>query len=161
SRSGRRAGGTPASRPGPAPSRPARRARRPHAPTCPPAPRPRPWSEILLSPYLKEQTCRVEPPGTGRSVLEQHAGHDARDPMNRLLAGIVLAVLVILGLPSIASAGQNDPYFSVPSTSYSGQPSKFSVRIINNLENSTLTASVSGSASGSMSCSPAGAISGL
>ena len=81
--------------------------------------------------------------------------------MKRLLAGIVLAVLVILGLPSIAAAGQNDPYFSVPSTSYSGQPATFSVRIINNLEGSTLRASVGGSTSGSMSCSPAGAINGL
>ncbi|RNL75353.1 hypothetical protein [Nocardioides marmorisolisilvae] len=81
--------------------------------------------------------------------------------MKRLLAGIVLAVLVILGLPWVASAGQNDPYFSVPSTSYSGQPSKFSVRIINNVENSTLSASVSGAASGSMSCVSAGAIGGL
>ncbi|MFL6156396.1 MAG: hypothetical protein ACJ72D_09905 [Marmoricola sp.] len=81
--------------------------------------------------------------------------------MKRLLAGIVLAVLVILGVPWTASAGQNDPYFSVPSTSYSGQPSKFSVRIINNVENSTLSASVSGAASGSMSCVSAGAVGGL
>jgi hypothetical protein len=81
--------------------------------------------------------------------------------MKRLLAGIVLAVLVLLGVPLGASADQNDPYFSVPSTSYSGQPSKFSVRIINNVENSTLSASVSGAASGSMSCVSAGAVLGL
>jgi hypothetical protein len=81
--------------------------------------------------------------------------------MKRLLAGSVLAVLVVLGMPLAASAGQNDPYFSVPSTSYSGQPRTFSVRIINNLENSTLRASVSGAASGSMSCVPAGAVLGL
>lgn len=81
--------------------------------------------------------------------------------MKRLLAGIVLAVLAILGLPSVAGAGQNDPYFTVPSTSYSGQPAKFSVRIINNVEGSSLSASVSGAASGSMSCVSAGAIGGL
>jgi len=81
--------------------------------------------------------------------------------MKRLLAGIVLAVLAILGLPSLASAGDNDPYFTVASTSYSGQPAKFSVRIINNVEGSTLSASVSGAANGSLSCVSAGAIGGL
>ncbi|MFL6022317.1 MAG: hypothetical protein ACJ72O_03185 [Marmoricola sp.] len=81
--------------------------------------------------------------------------------MKRLLAGIVLAVLVVLGMPFAAQAGQNDPYFSVPSTSYSGQPAKFSVRIINNLQGSTMHASASGAASGSMTCVPAGEIGGL
>jgi len=81
--------------------------------------------------------------------------------MKRLFAGLVLAVLVLLGVQVAASAGENDPYFSVPSTSYSGQPKTFSVRIINNVEGSTLSASVSGAASGSMNCVSAGAIGGL
>ena len=80
--------------------------------------------------------------------------------MKRVLAGTVLAVLAILGLPSTASAGQDDPYFSVSSTSYSGQPSRFSVRIINNLQNSTLRASVSGAATGLMNCVPGDTIGG-
>jgi hypothetical protein len=76
--------------------------------------------------------------------------------------GLGLAMLVVLGLPGNAWAGQNDPYFSVSSTSYSGQPKTFSVRIINNLENSKLSARISGSGlSSSLKCVPAGAILGL
>ncbi|WP_148046252.1 hypothetical protein [Nocardioides marmoriginsengisoli] len=76
--------------------------------------------------------------------------------------GLGLAMLVVLGLPGNAWAGPNDPYFSVSSTSYSGQPRTFSVRIINNLENSKLSARISGSGlSSSLNCSPAGAVLGL
>ena len=79
-----------------------------------------------------------------------------------VLVGLGLAMLVVLGLPGNASAGQDDPYFSVSSTSYSGQPRTFSVRIINNLENSRLSARISGAGlSSSLSCSPAGAVLGL
>ncbi len=53
--------------------------------------------------------------------------------MKKLLAGIPLALLVVLAVPTSAYAGQYDPSFSVPSTSYSGQPSKFSVNVVNNL----------------------------
>jgi hypothetical protein len=83
--------------------------------------------------------------------------------MKRLLAGIVLAVLAILGMPSTASAGETDPVFtSVPSTSYSGQPKQYSITVYNNLEGSSkLTASVTGAASGSMSCTPHEVLNGL
>lgn len=84
--------------------------------------------------------------------------------MNRLFVGLFLAVLVVIAAPMSAQAGQNDPYFSVSSTSYSGQPSTFSVNIINNLENSRLTARISNSpglSGTSLSCLPKGAINGL
>lgn len=82
--------------------------------------------------------------------------------MKKLVAGLVLAMLVVLGLPGVATAGPNDPFFTVSSTSYSGQPKTFSVRIINNLENSKLTARISGAGlSSALRCVPAGAILGL
>lgn len=82
--------------------------------------------------------------------------------LRSLVVGSALAVLVVLGLPGTATAGQDDPYFSVSSTSYAGQPRTFSVRIINNLENSKLSARISGAGlSSSLHCVPAGAILGL
>jgi hypothetical protein len=56
------------------------------------------------------------------------------ESMKKLLAGLSLAVLVVLAMPMSASAGQYDPYFTVSSTSYSGQPSKFVVNVVNNLQ---------------------------
>ncbi|MCW2544341.1 MAG: hypothetical protein JWM40_1893, partial [Frankiales bacterium] len=82
--------------------------------------------------------------------------------LRSLVAGAALAMLAVLGLPGMATAGQNDPYFSVSSYSYSSQPRTFSVRIINNLENSKLTAHISGAGlSSSLHCLPAGALGGL
>ncbi|MFL6062868.1 MAG: hypothetical protein ACJ72E_16690 [Marmoricola sp.] len=82
--------------------------------------------------------------------------------LRSLVAGSALAMLAIVCLPGVATAGQDDPYFGVSSTSYSGQPRTFSVRIINNLENSRLSARISGTGlSSSLHCVPAGAILGL
>lgn len=57
--------------------------------------------------------------------------------MKKLFTGITVALLVGLGLPQSASAGPYDPSFSISSTSYSGQPSKFVVNLVNNLDNTT------------------------
>lgn len=52
--------------------------------------------------------------------------------MKKLLAGLVLAALVILAVPMSATAGPGDPSFSVTSTSYSGQPATYVVNVVNN-----------------------------
>jgi len=75
--------------------------------------------------------------------------------MKKLVAGLTLAVLVVLAVPTSASADQYDPSFSVPSTSYSGQPSKFVVNVVNNLAGTSVVASVTnapGLSGTSLSC---------
>ncbi|MCW2855705.1 MAG: hypothetical protein JWR52_1320 [Marmoricola sp.] len=82
--------------------------------------------------------------------------------MNRTLAGLLLAAAVVIGVPTTASAATQSPAIFLSSTSYSGQPHPFSLVIFNNLDHSTLSASISNpGASGSLSCRPAGAINGL
>jgi len=84
--------------------------------------------------------------------------------MKKLFTGISLALLVVLGLPQSASAGQYDPYFNVSSTSYSGQPSKFVVNLVNNLSGTQPVVRVTNSPGlngTQLSCSPGDVINGL